>query len=91
LTIGQSWIILYEKMLGELGENLGLRGLREEVREDVPQRIPRRRQALARQIAIQLKNCETVKDTIFIRFLVQVVVLTHLPCWIKEGLHQHQR
>jgi hypothetical protein len=37
-------------LLGKLGENLRLRDLREEVREDALQRIPHGRQALARQV-----------------------------------------
>jgi hypothetical protein len=51
LAIGQSWIILCEKLLGELGENLGLSVLWEEVGEDALQRIPRGSQAFARQVS----------------------------------------
>jgi 1,2-phenylacetyl-CoA epoxidase catalytic subunit len=77
--MSQSWIILCKEGLDELGKYLGLRDFWEEVGKDAPKRIPRRRQALACQIAIQLKNGESVQDTIFIQFLVPGVVLTHLP------------
>jgi hypothetical protein len=71
-------------VLDKLGQNLGLRGLREEVGEDVPERIPRGRKALMRQIAVLLKNGESIQDTIFIQFLVPGIVLTHLLFWRKE-------
>jgi hypothetical protein len=75
--------------LGKLGENLRLSILREEVGEVALQRIPRGSYALARQVAIQLKNIESVQETV-IRFLAQSVLLTHLPCWRKAGLRQHK-
>jgi hypothetical protein len=77
-------------MLGKLGEYLGLSILWEEVGEDALQRIPHGSYALSRQVAIHLKNIESVQKTI-IRLLAQSVLLTHFPCWRKAGLHQHKR
>jgi hypothetical protein len=64
LTIGRSWIIRREKMPSKLGEYLRLIILREEVEEDALQCILRGSNALARRVAIQLKNVESVQKTI---------------------------
>jgi hypothetical protein len=73
----QCWIILRKEGLYKLVKALWLRGLREEVRKDMPKRSPRRCQALTRQFGIQLEDGESVQKTILILLLVPGVVLAN--------------